>query len=88
MEQIIYTMPTTDFFDKIEKIVETKVSEVLMAKEKKEADTRLYRINQVANKLHLGHSTVKKIIADGRLQKTADNRISQKALNKYIENAK
>ncbi len=54
-------------------------------------NVKMYSINKVAQKLHLGHDTVKNLIAEGYLGTTADGKyIPQYELDRYtkVKNSK
>ena len=53
---------------------------------KKEGDVTLFTINQVAKMLHKSHSTVKKLVERGILKATRDNRLTETAINDYLQN--
>jgi len=45
---------------------------------------RFFTINQAAKRMGLAHATVKKLISNGRIEATPDNRITEKAINDYL----
>lgn len=69
----------------LEDIIET-VLERREARHRKTEPEKLYTINQVAKKLGLSHSTVKRKVTAGIIQVTADSLISEGALNEYLAN--
>jgi excisionase family DNA binding protein len=54
------------------------------ARHRKTEPEKLYTINQVAKQLGLSHSTIKKKVTAGIIRVTADNLISEGALNEYL----
>lgn len=52
--------------------------------EKKEL--HLFTINQVAKKLGMSHSTVKKLVRSGALKATRNDRITEDAINDFLKN--
>lgn len=69
----------------IEAMAEFEQNKLLELKEKKEKEI-LYTINEVAKRLRRGHSTIKKLVAQGILRTTPDGMISEKAINDYLSN--
>ena len=81
--------------DKIIQIITTKnelkevLSECISEHQKKvdsERPMKIYTINQVAKKLGMSHSTIKKKINQGLIKATADNRILGSEINNYLKN--
>jgi len=54
-------------------------------KQKSELDTKLYSINQVAILTHQAHGTISKLVGAGIIKVTANGKISQLELNKYLK---
>jgi predicted MarR family transcription regulator len=78
MKQIILTTPED---------LENTMYKVLNKFEKEKSkgkSPRLYSINQVANKLHLAHATVKKLIRNELIKTTKDGKITEDAINEYL----
>lgn len=49
-------------------------------------EMRLYTINQVAKKLGMSHSTIKKLVNSGELQSTRNGRITEEAIDDFLKN--
>lgn len=52
---------------------------------KREEPEKVFTINQVAKKLGMSHSTVKKRIQEGIIKSSKDGRIPQSSLTEYLQ---
>ncbi len=71
--------------DLIKEIKETIGSE-LKAHFNENKELRLYTINQVAKKLGMSHSTVKKLVKSGTIASTRNDRITEEAIDDFLKN--
>ena len=70
--------------DKVKQLFKDAIIEI--EKEKaSEDDSALLTINQVAKKLKMAHTTVKKLVENDLIKATKNNRISNQALNDYLQ---
>ena len=49
-------------------------------------ELRLFTINQVAKKLGMSHSTVKKLVRSGAIASTRNDRITEESINDFLKN--
>ena len=80
-EKIIVTTPET-----IEKIVLKALYKYNTEQANKRSETKLLTINKVAKILGVSHTTVKNLTENETIKTTADNKITEKELNRYLEN--
>jgi len=73
----------------LKKIVKEVFIEIEEEKKALESNNTVYTINQVKNILKVSHTTVKKLIQEGIIKTTSDNRrIPAWSLDEYLHNKK
>ena len=83
--QKLVILTEEEFKETVSSSVKLALSEYDKNREAKEPE-KLYTINQVANKLGMSHSTVKKRINEGYIRTSKDGRIPQSSLTEYLRN--
>lgn len=78
--KIILTTP-----DEIESIVLSALKKYEETYLERVNENKFYSINQVAQMLNRSHTTISKLVANGTIKTTADNRISQSNLDEYLK---
>ena len=71
--------------DDLLQILTQSVHEAFIEIQKQQNNSKTYSINQASKKLGRSHKTVSKLIANGLLIATADNKITESALNEYLK---
>ncbi len=71
-----------EFLKKIKEVVKNEIHDCLSGNETE----RLFTINQVAKRLGMSHSTVKKLVTSGQIKSTSNNRITEKAIDDFLQN--
>ena len=64
----------------------TEMKEEMIAFLHEKQEIRLYTINQVAKKLGMSHSTVKKLVQSGAIASTRNDRITEDSINDFLKN--
>ncbi len=77
MDIIVITQESLEVF------IDKAINKALKANMPKEPE-KLYTINQVAKKLGLAHSTIKKKVTAGIIKTTVDGHIPESAINEYL----
>jgi len=73
----------------LKSLVKDAITELEKEKDNNEALTETFSFNQVKNKLRCSHSSVKRLVNEGVLKTTADQRkVPAWALNEYLQNKK
>ena len=89
METIEITIPAEVFAKAIEPHMESTIMKALLKhdqiKEESNGD-HTYTINQVAHRLKMSFSTVKKLVVRGILKQTGSGRITESAIRDYLSN--
>ena len=68
--------------------IKTIVKEALEEHEREKRNDRTYTVNQVRKRLGVAHETLTKRIRLGMLKTTADGRISENEIERYLKNCK
>lgn len=71
--------------ENVKKIIKAALYEVEQEKMTENEENTLLTINQVAKKLKMAHTTVKKLVEQGLIKATKNNRISIQSLNEYLQ---
>jgi excisionase family DNA binding protein len=68
-------------------LLEKTLERILDSKDKKasKAGEETYTINEVAKRLRMSHGTVKKLVLGGVIKSTKSGRITEQAINDYLE---
>ena len=53
--------------------------------ENQNLSSKTYTVNELANKLHRGNRTIKKLVDSKVLETTPDGRITEQSVNKYLK---
>jgi hypothetical protein len=64
--------------------VKAALLEMEAEKEKTQLSDRTYSINEVAKRLKMAHATVKKHVISGLINSTKSGRITEQAINDYL----
>lgn len=80
--QIILTTP-----EAIKQILITALTEYEKATAEKDSETKVFSINKVSKILGVSHTTVKNLVESETLRTTPDNKITEKELNRYLQNS-
>jgi hypothetical protein len=75
-----FTMDENEFSEKLAQAVELGIERY----ELKHSQQKIYTINEVSKKLKKSHKTVSRMVANGFLTATADNRITRTELDRYL----
>lgn len=80
--KLVIEFPDSEFKD----IIRNSLKEHELQKAKGDTVT-LFSVNQVAKRLGMAHATIKRLIASGIIKATKDNKITEQAINEYLQTA-
>lgn len=70
----------------LKEFLENTIEGIFEARDRKSGLTRdeTYTVNQVAKRLKMSHNTVKKLVMSGIIKSTKSGRITEQAVNDYL----